>query len=164
MILEPVSGPLLTDPEQKSVCWRANLEKQTDCRSVFTMYLQEHQLEIQLESSARWREQRPAQHQAAQTGRSRSHQTEEQGSDEFLRHPGWRKRGHCPASEWHRDTKTSNRCKTLDMDYAAGNHPAGPLNKKGTDRKWRQVLSCHQRLCYSEVPVANLPQTRWLHE
>lgn len=68
MISESVSGPLLTDPKHKSVWWRASVEKQTDCRLVSTMNLQEHQLEIQLESPARWREQWPAQHHGAQPG------------------------------------------------------------------------------------------------
>lgn len=42
--------------------------KQTDCRLLSTMNLQEHQLEIQLESPASWKEQWPAQHQEAQAG------------------------------------------------------------------------------------------------
>lgn len=41
---------------------------ETDCRLVSTMNLQEHQLEIQLESPARRREQWPAQQQGAQPG------------------------------------------------------------------------------------------------
>lgn len=90
---------VLTKLSRSEVRTPKSLEQWTYYRQVFRTYLQRHQLENQLESQARWREQWCAQHEWVQTAWSRLHQTEEQESDEPPRHPGWRKRRHCPASE-----------------------------------------------------------------
>lgn len=163
MILEAGSGPLLTDPEQKSVWWRASLEKQTDCRSVSTVYLQEHQLEIQLGSLARWREQGPAQHQGAQAGAGCTTLKNKEVMNLWDALAGGRGDTALPPS----DTKTQRPAigaRPLPWTVLLEIMQQYPWTRRVQTENGDKVRSCHQKLCYSEVPVPNLPQTRWLHE